>query len=198
MRIAAAVLSLLATGCVHCVTFDKLPTGTMWQAPSQSPGDLVHTESGIRVMVDRHQWTSGSSAFNLAQVESGWAPRGNHVHTNNMNLTFDFGELGTGKKEITLRFRDMGGAENFSVNGGPVTRGELSSGSEAGIVHQDRDVMRRLGIDEGATLEWDDIVARIASSVAPDDLDSICGNCPWLPLGVCKTGIAALRAEAGG
>ena len=134
MRIAAAVLSLLATGCVHCVTFDKLPTGTMWQAPSQSPGDLVHTESGIRVMVDRHQWTSGSSAFNLAQVESGWAPRGNHVHTNNMNLTFDFGELGTGKKEITLRFRDMGGAENFSVNGGPVTRGELSSGSEAGIV----------------------------------------------------------------
>ena len=68
-------------------------------------------------------------------------------------------------------------------------------GSEAGIVHQDRDVMARLGIEEGETLAWSEIVERIARSVKPDHLDSICGACPWLPLGVCKEGIARLNEQ---
>ncbi len=69
-------------------------------------------------------------------------------------------------------------------------------GSEAGIASQDRDVMGRLGIAEGETIEWGAIVTRIAASIVPDDLDSICGSCPWLPLGVCKSGIAALNDRA--
>jgi len=68
-------------------------------------------------------------------------------------------------------------------------------GSEAGIVHQDRDVMGRLAIAEGDTVAWAHIVARITASIQPDDLDSICGACPWLPLGVCKEGIAALTKQ---
>ena len=75
------------------------------------------------------------------------------------------------------------------VESGCALHGE---GSEAGIVHQDRDVMRRLGIEEGETLEWGNIVARIAATIEPSDLDAICGSCPWLPLGVCKSGIARL------
>ncbi len=59
-------------------------------------------------------------------------------------------------------------------------------GSERGIVSQDQDVMRRLGIDAGATHTWSDIMKRIRQSVRPDDLDSVCGSCPWLPLGHCK------------
>jgi len=66
-------------------------------------------------------------------------------------------------------------------------------GSERGIVRQDRDVMARLGIAEGETVAWGEIVERIAGSVEPDDLDGICGSCPWLPLGVCKAGIRKLR-----
>ena len=69
-------------------------------------------------------------------------------------------------------------------------------GSEAGIVHQDRDVMGRLEIAEGETIAWSAIVARIAASIEPSDLDSICGSCPWLPLGVCKSGIRALNERA--
>jgi len=76
------------------------------------------------------------------------------------------------------------------TDAGCVLHGE---GSEAGIVNQDRDVMGRLGIEEGALLAWGDVVVRIAASIAPDDLDSICGSCPWLPLGVCKSGISDLR-----
>ena len=69
-------------------------------------------------------------------------------------------------------------------------------GSEAGIVKQDRDVAARLGIAEGETVAWSEILARIRARIAPDDLDSICGSCPWLPLGVCKAGLAKLATGA--
>ena len=68
-------------------------------------------------------------------------------------------------------------------------------GAEFGIVRQDKHVMARLGIVPGETLAWGDIVDRITAAIEPDDLDSICGTCPWLPLGVCKVGIARLRAD---
>ena len=67
--------------------------------------------------------------------------------------------------------------------GGCALHGE---GSERGIVAQDRDVMHRLGINPGAKHAWSDIMKRIRSNIRPDDLDSICGSCPWLPLGHCK------------
>jgi hypothetical protein len=66
-------------------------------------------------------------------------------------------------------------------------------GTEARIVHQDRDVAARLRIAAGETLPWGEIVARIARSVAPEDLASICGACPWLPLGHCFDGLRKLR-----
>jgi hypothetical protein len=67
-------------------------------------------------------------------------------------------------------------------------------GTERGIVAQDRDVLARLGLRAGQTITWGEILARIRQSVAPDDLDDICGSCPWLPLGHCKAGLARLRA----
>jgi len=72
---------------------------------------------------------------------------------------------------------------------GCVLQGE---GSEQAMVRQDRDVMGRLGVTAGETLSWSAIVSRIAERVVPDDLDDICGQCPWLPLGVCKVGIERL------
>ncbi len=67
-------------------------------------------------------------------------------------------------------------------------------GTEKGIVKQDKDVLARLGLADGQTVAWGGILARIRASVAPDDLDHICGTCPWLPLGHCKEGLARLRA----
>jgi len=67
-------------------------------------------------------------------------------------------------------------------------------GTEKGIVHQDRDVLARLGLMAGQAVAWGEILARIRASVRPDDLDAICGTCPWLPLGHCKEGLARLRA----
>ncbi|MDH3590879.1 MAG: DUF1284 domain-containing protein [Planctomycetota bacterium] len=67
-------------------------------------------------------------------------------------------------------------------------------GTEEGIVRQDRDVLDRLGFAAGETIHWGDVKVRIAERIAPDDLDDICGKCPWLGLGHCKTGLAKLRA----
>ena len=62
-------------------------------------------------------------------------------------------------------------------------------GTEKGIVRQDKDVLARLGLADGATVTWGEILARIRARVKPDDLDGICGTCPWLPLGHCKNGL---------
>ncbi|MHC4341768.1 MAG: DUF1284 domain-containing protein, partial [Planctomycetota bacterium] len=59
---------------------------------------------------------------------------------------------------------------------------------------QDREVLGRLGIESGETILWGEILERIRRSVAPEDLDSICGSCPWLPMGHCKAGLRRLRA----
>jgi len=66
------------------------------------------------------------------------------------------------------------------------------AGTERRIVHQDRDVLRRLGLQAGETRRWSEIVDRIREHVRPDDLDAICGSCPWLPLGHCKAGLREL------
>ena len=79
--------------------------------------------------------------------------------------------------------------ENGCTLGGPE--------AERGIAVQDRDVMRRLGLVAGAPVQWGEILERIREHVAPDDLDSICGTCPWLPLGHCRDGLARLRASGG-
>ena len=65
--------------------------------------------------------------------------------------------------------------------------------TEESIVRQDREVMTLLRIRPDEILEWGAIVERIREHVAPDDLDATCGACPWLPLGVCKQGLARLR-----
>jgi hypothetical protein len=68
-------------------------------------------------------------------------------------------------------------------------------GSEEGMKAQDADVMARLGIADGQTLPWREILRRIAEKVEGKDLTEICGSCPWLPLGYCKEGIDRLGEE---
>ena len=75
--------------------------------------------------------------------------------------------------------------------GGCLLHGE---GSEPDIARQDRHVMGRLGIGIGETVHWGEILERIRKHVAPGDLDSICGDCPWLSLGHCQDGLRRLRA----
>jgi hypothetical protein len=66
-------------------------------------------------------------------------------------------------------------------------------GFEREMRRQDQEVMLRLGISEGDVLPWREILHRVAACVEGGDLDVVCGDCPWLPLGYCREGIDALR-----
>ncbi|MBI3803611.1 MAG: DUF1284 domain-containing protein [Nitrospirae bacterium] len=66
-------------------------------------------------------------------------------------------------------------------------------GFEGAMQRQDRAVMARLRIAEGEVLPWREILLRISRQVSGEDLDAICGACPWLPLGYCREGINALN-----
>ena len=70
-------------------------------------------------------------------------------------------------------------------------------GSEAEMMAQDKEVMGRLDIPEGAVLPWQDILHRISGNIQGGDLAGICGGCQWLPSGYCKKGIEALKGSIG-
>jgi uncharacterized protein len=67
-------------------------------------------------------------------------------------------------------------------------------GFEASMCSQDRQVMSMLDIQEGETLSWHEILERIGQRMRGEMLPSICGDCPWLPLGYCQDGIEQLRS----
>lgn len=68
------------------------------------------------------------------------------------------------------------------------------AGHEAHMRAQDREVLRRLGLEAGRVVTWREVVARIAGSVRGKDLPAICTTCPWLPFGWCAEGLDAVAA----
>ena len=68
-------------------------------------------------------------------------------------------------------------------------------GSEPVMQMQDRDVLARLGLHEGDRMTWAEILNRIRTSLAGENLTDICGSCRWLSLGYCRDGIEQLRRK---
>jgi hypothetical protein len=64
---------------------------------------------------------------------------------------------------------------------------------EAHMRAQDLDVIARLGLLEGRTYPWREILARVAVRLRGADLPGICTTCPWLSLGWCAEGIERVR-----
>lgn len=67
--------------------------------------------------------------------------------------------------------------------------------SEEDVRRRDYAVIDKLGLATGDRLPWADIAARVKSMVRPEDLDAICGDCQWLPLGYCAEGLKSLKGE---
>ena len=65
-------------------------------------------------------------------------------------------------------------------------------GAERRVHMHDLTVMERLHISEGEALPWGTIKQRIAASVQPQDLQTLCRNCRWLPYGYCTQGLSQL------
>jgi hypothetical protein len=122
------------TAHAQCVKFDGLAAGTVWgNSAGHVSGDLVHVENGIRVSVHFFEFPVGGT-FNDATVDTAWFTSSpNSVNTNNVNLGFDFTGLPGLPTQVAVKFRDLGGFENLSLNGSPITVGELAAGAGGGL-----------------------------------------------------------------
>ncbi len=69
---------------------------------------------------------------------------------------------------------------------------------EAHMRAHDREVLRRLDLAPGTAISWGALLARVAERIEGADLPAICTTCPWLPLGVCRESVDALRSPKGG
>jgi hypothetical protein len=117
-----------------CVKFGPPPPlGTTYGAPAANvSGDLVLTESGVKMHVYNFFRLPMGIAFNRAYTDI--APislPGQSIRTNNINLLFDFRNLGFNVRKVTFSYLDLGGYENLSINGSGVYRGELSAAPAA-------------------------------------------------------------------
>jgi hypothetical protein len=118
-----------------CVDFEPpLVLGTQYGAPGPNPmGQVVFTSSQIPVAVDYFIWSNGGTTFNYAQIDPMASPigSGQSIRTNNINLTFNFSQVGFLPVRVTFSYRDLGGNENLSVNGCPPFAGDLVNAPSA-------------------------------------------------------------------
>ena len=119
---------------VACVDFEPpLVLGTQYGIPvPNTPGDLVFTSNNIAVRVWDFAFIGGGGTFNVATIEAALTSptsfgTGQIMHTNNINLEFDFSSTGFKVAQVDLKYLDLGGYENLSVNGSsPTYIGDLA------------------------------------------------------------------------
>jgi hypothetical protein len=130
------ILVIALVGCPPkpqhvCVDFEPpLTFGTQYGTPAgNSPGDVVFTTNGIPVSVENFDYGGGGGTFNLAYIDTATSffGKGQTIRTNNINLQFDFSNVGFKIAQVDLEFLDLGGSENLSVNGSTIYAGELTS-----------------------------------------------------------------------
>ncbi len=135
-----------------CVDFETpLAVGTQYGATaSQAPGTLIFTTNGIPVSIYEFRHTTGaakivkrhrrphvrrdvvgSAAFGLAKIVKPLAGfgQGQSMSTNNVNLEFDFSQLGFPTSQAQFEFLAMGGYQNIAVDGNPnpIFAGDLAT-----------------------------------------------------------------------
>jgi len=120
-------------GCQNCVTFDTLGVGLRYGDPTQVPGDVIMMECDIFVSLEKFVWTTGGTTFNFCETQNAVAALGPTpvMAVNNINLNFDFTQMGFTAQHVTFEFIDYGGNENISVNGQPIYSGELTAAPAA-------------------------------------------------------------------
>lgn len=93
------------------IDFEDLTLGATYNV-----GDSF-TTSGVVITAEQFQWSNGTwYAGGYARVENGGLAdgAGNELHTNNINLNFDFGIILTG---LALQYGEFGGNLNINING---------------------------------------------------------------------------------
>lgn len=104
------------------VDFETATVPTLWgQAHGNSPGEVVLTEDAIDMSVEEF-FLGPFVGFNLAEVGNVYAPffPTTHLALDNISVRFDFANLGFVVTDVTLEYQELGGSDNFAVNGGTI------------------------------------------------------------------------------
>lgn len=114
---------LFAATCCHAagVDFEPAVTGTTYgSGTGHSPGDIVYTQMGVDVSMETFFYypAAAGSTFNSAEIVAGtnpFAPNATQaLATNNINAMF---HLPTPANYVAIEYIDLGGNENFDING---------------------------------------------------------------------------------
>ena len=100
------------------VDFESVPVGMMFGSPaSDSPGDVVLTQEGIRMSVENY-FLGAFTGFNFAQVGGAFDAffPTTPLEINNISTRFDFTGLASNVTRVTIEYQEFGGTDNFAVN----------------------------------------------------------------------------------
>jgi|GEM_PF-2735867 len=103
-----------------CVTFDDLEPEQEFDGDEFPSGSLLFEENNIPVTMHEFYWSNGGSGYNWARAipASPDFGDGNVMWTNNVNLGFDFSDLGFIPNMVSFTYKNDGGNENIKVNNG--------------------------------------------------------------------------------
>lgn len=115
--------------CGPLVRFNVPAMGTTFGAPvAQAPGTLVFIENGVAVRTAQFM-TGGGMIYDAARIEPAPAtPFGDGQVLRMRDINFRFAPPAGGGPYFgaIVEYRDLGGIENFSVNGSPVYVGDIA------------------------------------------------------------------------
>lgn len=110
-----------------CVDFEYLAVGAEFGDGINPMGSMIFEENDIPVYVEWFEWPAGGTFGNCWVIDGDPTyGTGHAMWTSNINLRFDFSNLGY-VDLVTVDFSDFGGNENIGVNGEPLFVGEIGS-----------------------------------------------------------------------
>ena len=114
----AAICSISPVGLAATMEFESVPVGTKYGADfGNVPGQVVLTENGIKMSVENFFFQQFTGFFK-AEVAG---PANDHeLAIDNISVLFDVTALPFNVTSFTLRYNELGGEDNFAVNGGSI------------------------------------------------------------------------------
>ncbi len=65
------------------------------------------------------------------------------------------------------------------------------------IYERDAVILKKMGLEIGQILMWEEIESRIRKFVVPSDIQMVCETCSWRSYGICEEGIQELHEGKG-
>lgn len=97
--------------------FESLPSGTRFADDLDNfPSQLVLEEDGIRLFLEEFRLHRFVGFFEAQVVDGG----DNALRLDNMSVLIDLDQVGFPVNSLTLEYMELGGNDNFAVNGGPI------------------------------------------------------------------------------